>query len=171
MANTALITIFCPDRPGLVAAITGNLFDQGANFGDTGFTVLGSGAEFAAVCDLPDGLDLDTVKRSLQQMPELAEAEIGVRPFAFDAEHTQVNHEITVSGGDQPGLIARLCEVLGSFGANIVTLNAGPGPGRGMDEYVIRITAWIPERRATACLTTMANTVEALQLRCNWKSL
>ena len=36
-----LVSVFCPDRTGLIAAIAGRLFDLGANLGDTSFTVLG----------------------------------------------------------------------------------------------------------------------------------
>ena len=40
---TVLITIFCHDRTGLVSAITGRLFEIGANLGDTSFAMLGGG--------------------------------------------------------------------------------------------------------------------------------
>ncbi len=53
MDGTALISILCPDRAGLVAAIAGHLFDLGVNLRDTSFAVLGQGAEFTAVCVSP----------------------------------------------------------------------------------------------------------------------
>ena len=44
MTDYALVSIFCPDREGLVAAVTRRLFDLGINLGDTAFSVLGLGA-------------------------------------------------------------------------------------------------------------------------------
>ena len=87
MANVALISIFCPDSTGLVAAITGKLFDLGANLADTSYVVLGQGGEFSAICELPDTVELATVKSGLEELGELAEAEVTVKPFPFDPAH------------------------------------------------------------------------------------
>jgi glycine cleavage system transcriptional repressor len=38
---TALISIICEDRPGVIAAVTGRLYDLEINLGDTSFAVLG----------------------------------------------------------------------------------------------------------------------------------
>ena len=62
MATTALISILCPDRIGLVAAIAGRLFDLGGNLADTTFAVLGGGAEFTAVCEFPEGVTPETIE-------------------------------------------------------------------------------------------------------------
>jgi len=53
MDTVALISVLCEDNPGLIAAITGRLYDIGANLGDTTFAVLGGAAEFTGVCELP----------------------------------------------------------------------------------------------------------------------
>ncbi|MDP6172892.1 MAG: ACT domain-containing protein [Rhodospirillales bacterium] len=170
MPHLALISVFCPDRTGLVAAITGNLFDLGADLGDTTFAVLGTGAEFTAVCEVPDTASFEEVESSLAGLEELAQAKIGVTPFTLDAGHGAggtITHRITVLGGDQPGLIARLCEVFGDFKANIVRLSAE----RMQDgNYAIRLSVAIPEDAAPACLATVANTAEGLQLDCKVES-
>src|SRR3972149_708038 len=87
MATTALISIICADRTGLVAAIAGRLFDLGANLGDTTFAVLGGAAEFTTVCELPDTLSLKTVERELRALPALAEATVTISPFSYRAVH------------------------------------------------------------------------------------
>lgn len=166
MAHVALISVFCPDRTGLVAAITGNLFDLGANLGDTSFAVLGTGAEFTAVCELPDSVSNAEVERNLAGLADLALAKISVTPFTLQPIHGAggtITHRITVSGGDQPGLITRLCEVFGDFKANIVRLSAE----RMLDgSYGIRFSVAIPADSAKACVATIANTAEGLQLDC-----
>ena len=50
MANhTALISILCEDHAGLIADVTGRLYDLGINLGDTTFAVLGGGAKLTLV--------------------------------------------------------------------------------------------------------------------------
>ncbi|MBX9634477.1 MAG: amino acid-binding protein [Magnetospirillum sp.] len=162
-----LISIFCPDRTGLVAAITGRLFEVGANLGDTSFAMLGSGAEFTSVCELPADIPASELAADLASLPELEGARISVRPFDFDAANGplgRVTHRVVLSGGDRPGLIARLSEVFGEFKANIVRLDAQRVPEQGL--YVTRLAVSIPER-AEACLNTVANTAGELNLSCH----
>ena len=114
MSNVALVSIFCSDRTGLIAAIAGRLFDLGINLGDTSFAVLGAGAKFTSVCELPNSFSINDLNEELAGLDELAEAEINVTPFTLDQIHDAsgtITQRITVRGGDQPGLIARLCEV------------------------------------------------------------
>lgn len=165
--STVLISVFCPDRTGLVAAITGRLFEIGADLGDTSFAVLGSGAEFTSVCDLPADATAAEVEADLTALPELEGARISVRPFELDAAHGplgRVTHRVTVSGGDRPGLVARLTEVFGEFRANIVRMDAQRLPEQAL--YVTRFALAIPDR-AEACLTTVANTAEEMGLACS----
>lgn len=172
--HTALISVFCPDRTGLVADITGFLFDSGGNLGDSTFAVLGSGAEFTSVCELPADISFDHIESGLRSLPDMADADIKVAAFELDPFHGpsgQITHRITVGGGDRPGLITRLCEVFVQFRANVVRLNADRTPGPDRHNYVIRISAWIPEDTATTCLATVANTAGELGLTCHWEAV
>ena len=173
MAATIQISILCPDRTGLVAAITGRLFDLGANLGDTTFAVLGAGAEFTTVCDLPEGVTAAAVERDLKGLPELAGAQVSVRAFPLAPVHGpsgRVTHRITVSGADRPGLIARLCEAFVQYRANIVRLNSEHIPNAGGGEYVVEFAVSIPPESTEACLATVSNTAQNLQLACHWQS-
>ncbi len=173
MNRIALISILCPDRAGLVAAVAGRLFDLGINLRDTSFAVLGQGAEFTALCDLEGELTRETVEDELRGLAELDGAEVTVRAFTMapDAGPTaEVTHHIWISGGDQPGLIARLCETFVQFGANIVALNAAPSPGAGLTTYTLRIAVWIPEGAANSCLATVSNTAQNLGMTCRWET-
>jgi glycine cleavage system transcriptional repressor len=171
VSKAVLVSIFCRDRPGLVAAVAGRLYDLGANLGDTTFAVLGEGAEFTAVVTAPDGLEAQDIERDLATLPELAEGRVKVRGYALGTVHGpsgHITHRIEVSGGDRPGLIARLSEVFGQFGANIVRLNAETIPGTGGASYITRFAVWIPPERADACLATVGNTAGELKLLFRW---
>lgn len=169
--TAVLISISCPDRPGLVAAITGRLFDLGVNLGDTSFAMLGTGAEFTSVCEMPLALDMAEMHQELARLPELAGARIAIRPFELEADHGdlgRITHRITVSGGDRPGLVARLSEVFGQFRANIVRMDAQRVPEQ--DLYVTRFSVCIPAR-AEACLATITNTAGELHLTCHTETV
>ena len=167
--NTVLITVVCPDRTGLVAAIAGCLFDLGINFSDTTFAVLGGAAELTAVCEAPEGLTREHIADQLAATSGLEDAEIRVTPFNLSPTHgptASVTHQVTIEGEDHPGLIARLTETLVDFNANIVYLTAERIAGSGNPRYRIRLSVWIPQARARACLSTLANTASGLGMSC-----
>jgi len=171
MSHTLLAMVFCPDRTGLVAGLSAALFDLGANLGDTRFAVLGQGAEFSAVLTVDDDLTPAQVEAALKGVPAAEGAEISVRPYDAWAESRDaapITHLVYVSGGNRPGLVARLAEVFGDFDANIVTMNAQPLPGDArkgaVEQYVVRFAVAIPGGRMEACLATVSNTAQALGL-------
>ncbi len=172
MPSMMLISILCPDQIGLVATVTGRLFDLGGNLRDTNFAVLGSGAEFTSVCEVSNDLTAEKIEEDLKTLPELRDAEISIAEFDFTPEHGpygRATHRIEISGGDRPGLIARLSEVLVQFKANIVRLNAEKIPG-SENHYMVRIAAWIPQESAQVCLATVVNTAGELGLKCMWQT-
>ncbi len=165
--STVLISVFCSDRTGLVAAIAGRLFDVGANLGDSSFAMLGTGAEFTSICEIPHDLKAAEVEAELAALPVLAGARISVRPFELEAAHGplgRITHRVVVSGGDRPGLVARLSEVFGEFQANIVRMDAQRVPDQGV--YITRFSVSIPNR-VDACLATIGNTAGELNLSCH----
>lgn len=169
MSQTLLVSVACPDRTGLIAAICGRLFDLGGNLGDTTFAVLGMGAEFTSLVDMPDHLDAAAVRRELAALPEAEGADIEVRRYdrpTARGPKGSVSHVVTVAGGDQPGLIARIAEVFGEFGANIVNMEAGRD---NAGVYAMRFAVFIPADATEKCLATVANTAGGMNLGCNWR--
>ena len=101
MDTVALISVLCEDDRGLIAAITGCLYEIGANLGDTTFAVLGGAAEFNAVCELPAEVSLASVEAELARLPALAKAKISVTPFGYHpihAEQAHITHRIEITG-------------------------------------------------------------------------
>jgi glycine cleavage system transcriptional repressor len=169
---TALISIICEDRPGLIAGVTGLLYDVGINLGDTTFAVLGGGAEFTLVAKLPDRLTLDELERDLRSLEALKGAKLTVTPFSYRESHDErarITHRIEITGDDSPGLIARLSEAFGAFGANIVRLNSESVPGESGARFLLRLAIWVPPDKAAACLATVANTAGQMNLKCQWQ--
>lgn len=170
MSQHLLVTLFCPDRTGLVAAVAGRLFDLGVNLGDTSFAVLGTAAEFSAVCEVPPDVMAEEIQTALTALPEAAGARIEVRPFGLDPiadTSGRVTHRVFVRGGDRPGLVARMAEVFGQYEANIVRMSAEHIPDSGDGQYVVRFDVAIPAAAVDRCLNTAANTAGELHLTCH----
>lgn len=174
MTVNALVSISCPDRVGIVSAATGCLFELGANLGDTTFAVLGEAAEFSSVVEVPPGVTPGDIDAALRRLPELSNAEISVALFELEpvrGQSGQVNYRITVSGGDRPGLIARLSEVFVEFKVNIVRLNAERIIAEDNAQYAVIMAVYIPEENVRSCLATVANTAGGLGLCCEWEKV
>jgi glycine cleavage system transcriptional repressor len=169
-----LVSVFSPDRTGLIAAITGTLFDLGANLGDTSFAVLGEGAEFTSVCEFQEPPEPAAVEQALRALPELESAELRVIRFALSPEHGpsgNASHRIHLRGGDHPGLIARLSETFIDYDGNIVRLHADRIRTRDAELYAIDMDVCLSPGRAEACLAAIANTASNLQMSCEWEAL
>jgi len=167
MAAVARVSVLCRDRVGLVSAIADCLFQAGVNLRDTTFAVLGEGAEFTSVCELPRGVTADDLRAELALLPELTGAQLDVHPYGFDPRPGpmgRITHRVEVSGGDQLGLIARLSEIFTQNGANIVRLEAQKLPEAEGGRYVTRFAVWLPAERAALCLAAVDGTAGSLGL-------
>jgi glycine cleavage system transcriptional repressor len=167
MTQVALVSILGPDQVGLVAAIADQLFSAGVNLRDTTFAALGKGAEFTALCELPESLSLEELEQGLGAVEVLASAQIRVVPYAFDHQagpKDLITHRVEVSGGDQLGLIARLAEIFAQYGANIVRLDAQKLPDSEGGRYVTRFALWLAPDQAEKCLAAVTNTAGELRL-------
>ena len=172
MPHDVRITISCPDKVGLLAAISARLFDLGGNLGDTSFAVLGESAEFTGVCELPDAISAGETQALLEGQPELADARIAVTPFELPPVHGprgHATHMVEVGGADRPGLIARLSEAFAEYDANIVRMDSERTGTAG--DYLVRFAVCIPVDRTAACLATITNTAQSLGLACDHKAL
>ena len=172
--STALVSIICEDHPGLIADVTGRLFDVGINLGDTTFAVLGGGAEFTLVAKLPDRVTLEDLERELKSLPALADARLSVTAFRYRESHdahAHITHRIEIVGDDSPGLVARLSEAFRQFGVNIVRLNSESVPGASGARFLLRMAVWVPDDKAAACMATVANTAGQMNLKCQWQQV
>jgi glycine cleavage system transcriptional repressor len=168
------VSVFSPDRTGLIAAISGTLFDLGANLGDTSFAVLGEGAELTTVCEFTAPMEPAAVEQALAALPELENAEVRVTRFELATDHGptgNASHRIHLRGGDHPGLLARLSETFIDYDGNIVRLHADRIRLRDGDIYAIDMDVCLPPARAEACLAAVANTASNLQMSCEWQEI
>lgn len=174
MSTTALISIHCEDHPGLIAEVTGRLFDLGVNLGDTSFSVLNGNAEMTMVAVLPPGVVLGDIEKELKSLGQLKDAKLSVSPFQYNeirTEQAHVTHRVEITGDDSPGLIARLSEALPKFNANIVRLNSESVPSDSGARFLLSMAIAVPPAKAATCMATVANTASQLNLKCHWQQV
>lgn len=172
-SSSILIFILSPDRVGLIAEVAGELYGLGANLADASFAVLGRASEFSCVAELPAGVAMEEVEKSLRSLRSLEGAEIRISPFRFagsGGDLSEVSHIIEIEGGDRPGLIARLSEVFMQFGANVVRMNSRRRMGEEGGTYVTSFAVSMPPGRAESCLAAVHNTAGQLNLRCHYRT-
>ncbi len=171
MAHVLRIALSCTDRTGLVADFCGRLFDLGADFGDTAFATLGGRAEFTVVCDIPDGTSAGEVDAALRSLPDMASPKAILSVAEADGpdstpDEDRISHRVTVSGGNRPGLLTRMAEAFGDYGANIRRMDSRVVREGETLHYVIRFDVQVPDEKEQVCLATIKNTAEELGLTC-----
>lgn len=171
MPHMALISLKTSDRVGLISELAARLNELGVNLGDAGFAVLGSTADFSSLAELPDDVTISQVNDALLELDGIDADQLTVTAQgggAAKAPEAAINHCLTVSGRDRPGLVARLCEVLVDFQANIVQMNASTFHHADGDRYAVRFEVYLPPERAQVALAALANTAEQMGL--DWEA-
>jgi glycine cleavage system transcriptional repressor len=167
MAENALITYIGPDRAGLIAKVTGRVSDLGGDLGDVTFAALGEAAEMTLICELPKDLSLDKLEKELKALPEVQAGEVKVSPFQMKSmlgPSSRITHRIILSGGDRPGLVAKITKILDEHGANVVRMNAERLMGVSGKQYISRFAISLREERAPACLAAIVSLAGELKL-------
>ena len=118
------VTAVGPDRPGIVAAVTGVLLEHGGNLEDTAMTRLGGHFAMVLVVEVPGDEDAVALERALEDDTASLGLTVTVRRIADleDADDAGTPWAVTVHGADRPGIVHRVATVLAAHGANIVDL-------------------------------------------------
>lgn len=165
--NTYILSVSGEDKGGLIAAITGCLYELGANCRDTNFHVLGQACDMNCIFDIAADIPVDHIRQTIFDLPEVSNSELEIKPFSFSTLHQEnatITHRIHIQGGDHQGLLARLSEAFMQYQANIVRLSSRQVPGSDGLDYHIEMAVFIPQAREDACLATVGNTASSLQL-------
>jgi len=168
-ADTLLITITGKDRVGVVSAVTSYLFETGGNLADCAYAVLGEGFEFSCVAEFDADVTQEEIELGLSENDLLSGAHIRVSRFPFQlmrGQTSEITHIVQITGGDRPGLVARLSEVLVEYDANIVRLSSRRAVGVEGFDYRTRFAVYIPPGRVKALEAALYNTTGSMRLEC-----
>ncbi len=117
------ISIFGKDRPGIIAALTINLTEHGANIEDASMTLLQD--HFAMIMVIDCDRSQSELEQSLLATPELANFSIAFsdelsNDVDADNQHSIAKYIFHLAVSDTPGIVARVTEVLTRHRANVV---------------------------------------------------
>lgn len=134
--SSVLVTASGEDRPGIVAAVTGVLFDLGCNLEDSAMTRLEGAFAMLVVARVPAGR-VDEMSRQFARLGEQADLSIQVKTMSAAEVRQPVSagepYIISLYGADKPGLVYRVASLLSDLGVNItdVVTHRSAGEGRG----------------------------------------
>jgi glycine cleavage system transcriptional repressor len=116
------ITVLGHDRPGIIAETTDKLAGLGLNLEDSTMTLLRGHFAMMLICegDAPDA----EIEQALA--PLVADGSLTVTVREVPAEHVEArpgtSWVLSVHGGDRPGIVSAVAEVIARAGGNITDL-------------------------------------------------
>jgi glycine cleavage system transcriptional repressor len=113
------VTVIGPDRPGIIADVTGAMAGVGVNLEDSTMTLLRGHFAMMLVCTGP----ADGVQEALE--PLSGELVITVREVAPEQAHAPVGapYILSVHGADRPGIVSAITRVVAAVGGNVTDLS------------------------------------------------
>ena len=143
----AIIAVVGPDRPGILAAVSGILFKQDCNIENISQTILQS--EFAGIfiVSIPMELDSEQLENILNNGLALLDLHVHLKLLEHKvADFSIVESEpfvITSIGPDREGLVASITGIMARYGVNVTNLQAvfkgGDMPGDNIMIYEVDV--------------------------------
>jgi len=154
-----VVFVLGPDRPGIIAAVSRTVFEQGCNLEDISQTSLRGQFVGIFIASARGGIREQALLGALRERCEPLGLGVYLRPVG-DAEapaaHPPEPYVITTVGPDRPGLVAGITDLLARQGANITNLKAVSRGARAGQEYVtfyeVELPADIDRTRFRAAL-------------------
>lgn len=167
--NKLIVTVLGKDRPGIIAEVSKSLYKMNCNLENVNQMLLQN--EFAGffIVEHPSNHTLESVSKNLKE--ELSGQRLQVYVDVLEengAGYPQAVGErflITTIGPDQKGLVARLTEIIASYGVNVANLKAvfkgGNNPAANIMSYEVDIT---PDTDQTALFKSLRDKATELNL-------
>ena len=171
MTTTAVISIFCKDRPGVFADLTDTLAFMGANLHDMSASQLGEGVILIGVSVWSREVPVDEIERRIRELPGLDDAQVHINAYPYRDYTTElVTHVVRLSTVvDKPGDLAALCAVFAEYRANLMRAHARRLLTDKGWEYRIVMEATVPRLAATSCMAGLEYTAQRLGYDCDWE--
>lgn len=139
------------DRPGIVADLAELIYEHGCNLEDSSMTVLGG--EFAVLLlftgqgeDLEHRLSSACKRVEWQRRLTVFFRPLEAEPRPYGAAERRLDYELSATGIDKAGIVARVCRVLADRDVTIREMKtlSRPEPGTGTPLYTMRIEMGVP---------------------------
>ena len=152
--NKAILSVLGHDRPGIVAAVSGILFDLNCNIENVSQTILQTEFSGSFIVTLPPELSLEDLYERFNETLTPMELHVHIEPLLQKnaAVTTRASEPfiITTKGPDRRGLVAGISAVMAGHGVNITNLQAvfkgGDEPGDNIMIYEVDIPIRIDQQ-------------------------
>jgi glycine cleavage system transcriptional repressor len=116
------VTVLGHDGPGIIASVTRVLADLGGNLEDSSMTLLRG--HFAMTLIVAVDTDAAAVEAALAPVATPRALVVSARPLPPEptAPSAGTHHVLTVHGGDRPGIVSAMTELVAARGGNITDL-------------------------------------------------
>ena len=123
-----VISVLGQDRPGIIAAVSGILFEQGCNIENVDQTILQSEFSGIFIAGIPVEMEFEILHKILIDGVKSMGLNIFIKPL----DHSQPRLEFgasepfvfTTRGPDKKGLVASITKVIADYGVNVTNLQA-----------------------------------------------
>ena len=178
--NKTIITVLGKDRPGIIASVSTCLYELDCNVENANQMILQN--EFAGffIAEPPAGYTAESLKEAIDAKLEGENLHIHVNRMDINGNGTDFSDTegeifiISTIGPDRKGLVARISQILASFGANILNLKAvfkgGDEPGDNIMSYEVFITPEVDRKTLFSELKTKAAQLD-LDIRIQHKNI
>src|SRR3954451_10930739 len=158
-----IITAIGPDRPGIVGELTGHLHSAGANLLDSRMVNLRGQFAIVLLIEIAE----DSAARIERDLPAFAQ-QIGLtlsvtRQTSAPRNIEGLSYRLKTYSSDQPGIVARLTNLLRTHGVNIEELSAWQesaafaGTAIFMTEMHVTVPPQVPLRKLRTDLEALCN--------------
>lgn len=149
MPQFAMLTAFCQDRPGIVAALAEGLYQLGCNIEDTCMTSLRGEFAMMVMVRLPDGVSADQIAERLA--PRVSPLALTLLCRELPAQAATRNpapdfplYMLSVYGADHPGIVARVARAVADHSGTITDMNTRVIGASDRPVYVMILEVRLP---------------------------
>jgi len=144
-----IISVFGKDRPGILAAVSRSLTEQGCNIENISQTILQQQFAGIFIASIPPGLSVDRVDENLKLHINSLGLDVHVKPLDQPISSPTTSEcepfIVTAVGADRKGLVAGITEIFTEYFINVTNLKAvfkgGNAPGNNIMIYEVDIPA------------------------------
>lgn len=159
----AVISGIGPDKPGIVAAISKILLENGCNIEDSTMTRLADEFAVILIVSAPDTVSVDVLRREFSALETTHQMLVLIKPVPNSQTlelHVPVNpYMISVAGHDKTGITCHVSQALADLHINITDLNAQVIPGDDGPVYIMMVEVDIPP---ASSIQTVRDALQAL---------
>lgn len=125
--STICLTVLGRERPGIVAAITGILFDHDCNIRDSTMTILAGEFAMLLIVELPDNMTNAHLDQALSEVQRRFDLSVFIKRLTEEEVHYNQppgtrNWAVTIYGGDRKGIVHHVASLMARKGISITEL-------------------------------------------------